>query len=443
MKKYTFNINKNTLVVIGIALCVFVLLAPQQLTDWLAARNFTNQALLVETALQNAKLTDFAQMQKSVISTLAGSLGNFPSTGKDTGQKNKTAPQTQPDTFLQDFYAPVPNVMVSPLQRQDKQKQESVHSTVEAKEYQNPLITESPEPKDTSAPELTPTEQTTVLPPPDTEEKSERAEDSENEQDKEPFDFTKPLPVPEEGKIVVLLAGDSLMIEGMGAVLYRHLLAHPLVEVHREGVYSTGLCRDDYFDWPAHMEKLVEKHNPDLVILHIGANDGQDIVEEKKKRHIAGTKTWKQAYAKRATTLIKKATAKDAKVIWIGMPVMGQKTMSGYLASLGEEQENACSSAPDCLFINTTQTLAGSKGEFLTFWEEKDKTKTRIRSKDKIHVTEAGGKIMLRQIIPILDKLLPLPEDSNLETEDTSMANDQADSDNMPKDNEQAVEPKN
>ena len=71
-------------------------------------------------------------------------------------------------------------------------------------------------------------------------------------------------------KPLVLLVGDSMMMEGFGPVLQRTLRKRPDLEVVREGKYSTGLSRQDYFDWPAQLEKLVEKHNPDMVVICMG-----------------------------------------------------------------------------------------------------------------------------------------------------------------------------
>ena len=217
------------------------------------------------------------------------------------------------------------------------------------------------------------------------------------------------IPLAEGAKGVVLLTGDSMMMEGLGPVLLRFLRGHGGVEVVREAVYSTGLCRADYFDWPAHMKKVVEQHKPHLVIICLGANDGQDIVDANKKRHIAGTETWKVQYRERAKLLLAAAQATGARVIWVGLPIMGKEPHATYIKAVVAEQRAACEETPSCLFIDTWATLAGAKGEFLSFIQGKDKVHTRIRSNDKVHVTEAGGTLLLADIRPTLECMFVRP----------------------------------
>lgn len=105
-----------------------------------------------------------------------------------------------------------------------------------------------------------------------------------------------PVRAETERKPLVLLVGDSMMMEGFGPVLQRTLRKRPDLEVVREGKYSTGLSRQDYFDWPAQLEKLVGKYNPDMVVICMGANDPQDIIDENRKRHHADSESWKTIY---------------------------------------------------------------------------------------------------------------------------------------------------
>ena len=113
----------------------------------------------------------------------------------------------------------------------------------------------------------------------------------------------------------MLLVGDSMMMEGFGPVLQRTLRKRPDLDVVREGKYSTGLSRQDYFDWPAQLEKLVGKYNPDMVVICMGANDPQDIIDETRKRHHADSESWKTIYRSRAERLLAVATAKGAKAV--------------------------------------------------------------------------------------------------------------------------------
>ena len=418
------------LLIFFIALLVFAILAPDRLVSWLASKDFNDEAAIIENTAQKIGLLDLSTSQKNLVL----SLNTDKKIGLQTPQiPTPTHAQIVHDPLLDDFTAPTPHIITSKAKIVTTPNKDAVDIAPAEPQIpetmKKPLSSESEANKEKSevqikdSPAVQSQTEEALTEEALTEEAQTEDETARASIKLEPFDFKSPLKIAEGEKAVVMLAGDSMMMEGMGSVLLRHLRNNPNIIVHREAVYSTGLCRDDYFNWPAHMEKLVEKHNPDLVIIHIGANDGQDIVEAKKKRSIAGTDKWKEAYGKRATLLLEKATAKGAKAIWVGLPIMGKKPMSTYVSFLSEEQAKATANNVASLFVDTTATLANNKGEFLTFWQNADKTTVRIRSNDKVHVTESGGKIILEQLEPILDKILPSKETVPQGEEQTADAN--------------------
>ena len=207
-------------------------------------------------------------------------------------------------------------------------------------------------------------------------------------------------------KPLVLLIGDSMMMEGLGPALLRSLRGRDDIVVVREAKYSTGLSRMDYFDWPAYMATLVEKYTPDVVIITMGGNDAQDIIDSSKKRHFVGTESWEQQYRERATMLLADAQKDGAKVIWVGLPIMGYPTHAKYSIQLCNQQKAACTNSTSQVFVDTLSTLADDKGEFMAFVTGSDGKQTRIRYKDKIHVTTAGGEMLITEVLPQLDALL-------------------------------------
>ncbi len=86
-----------------------------------------------------------------------------------------------------------------------------------------------------------------------------------------------------------LLIGDSLMREGFGPGLETALTGFKDVSVVREGLYSTGLNKTDFFDWTARAEEMIGQNKPDVVIVTFGANDGQGILDDQGKAHDLGT----------------------------------------------------------------------------------------------------------------------------------------------------------
>ncbi len=222
---------------------------------------------------------------------------------------------------------------------------------------------------------------------------------------------------PAHSKQTVLLIGDSMMMEGFGPVLYRTLRTRPELNVLREGKYSTGLSRLDYFDWAGRLTQLVQRDDPDLVIICLGANDPQDIIDEYGRRHHADSSSWAEIYRNRAKKLLHVATSKGAQVIWVGLPVMSKEPYSGRIRRLSDLQKQACTAYPTtgqarrARFVDTLDTLADAKGQYITFAPDQNGQAVRLRYKDKIHVTEEGGRRMTKRVLPFILEALALPLD--------------------------------
>lgn len=193
----------------------------------------------------------------------------------------------------------------------------------------------------------------------------------------------------------ILIAGDSMILEGFGPALQRAFKKnYPGLKVVREGKYSSGLSRPDYFNWMPYLKKLLAKHKPDLLIVSLGANDPQDIVTAKRKRHFVASEGWNKIYGERAREFIKIAREAGVTTIWVGLPIMGQKKYGDRIKNLNDVVKAACTSEEKCEFIDTWLVLANSKNKYTTFKKTKSGKHVRLRAKDKIHLTSTGGALM-------------------------------------------------
>lgn len=209
----------------------------------------------------------------------------------------------------------------------------------------------------------------------------------------------------------ILLAGDSMMLEGLGPVLQRKLMKYPGLKVVREGKYSSGLSRPDFFDWMANLETILDKHKPDLLVVCLGANDTQDILDGNRKRHIVKTESWNKIYEQRAEQFLGIAEKKGVRTFWIGLPIMGKKTYNSRVENLNGLQKKACEAKANCDYIDTWLVLADSKNQYTTFIKDSKGRHIRIRSKDLIHLTESGGDVISDYFIEKTKKYIELPLD--------------------------------
>lgn len=203
----------------------------------------------------------------------------------------------------------------------------------------------------------------------------------------------------------ILIVGDSMVNEGLGPVLQKTLHKQYPFKVIREGKYSTGLSRPDYFNWPERLTFLVNKHHPKLIILCLGANDAQDIFDDNNHRYHPGSQEWKKIYTNRAKHLLNIATSQGAYVIWAGLPIMGKVPYATRIQYVSECQKKACDETLNTQFIDTQSVLATPQGKYTTYTQEANKH-IRLRAKDKIHVTEAGGKLLMNHLMPYIKQFL-------------------------------------
>ncbi len=202
-------------------------------------------------------------------------------------------------------------------------------------------------------------------------------------------------------KIKVLIVGDSMMMEGLGPSLQSMLRKRQNLEVIRHGRYSSGLSRPDFYNWNVNLQRLILEHNPELIVVSLGANDTQDIVN--RKRFGIDTASWEKVYSIRAMNFLNLAVENNRKVIWISLPVMIKMPYANRTKLINKLQAEVCTYFENASYINIEHLLT-EDGKFINFIKGEDNQTVRLRSKDNIHVTRAGGDILANHALPYLDK---------------------------------------
>ncbi|MBF0528185.1 MAG: DUF459 domain-containing protein [Deltaproteobacteria bacterium] len=206
----------------------------------------------------------------------------------------------------------------------------------------------------------------------------------------------------------ILIVGDSMIMEGFGVALQRAMKGFTGLNVVREGRYSTGLTRPDYFDWTPYLKELIQKHQPDVLVISLGANDPQDILDENRKRFFVASEGWNALYGTRARDLLKIPAEKGIVTFWVGLPIMGPAVYSTRIQNLNSVVQSACASNPLSFFVDTWLTLADASQKYTSYLRDATGKSIRIRASDNIHVTEAGGEIMVQQFLKVAGKYIDL-----------------------------------
>ena len=212
----------------------------------------------------------------------------------------------------------------------------------------------------------------------------------------------------------ILILGDSLAATGFGAVLEKRLDATDGLVCYRKGKSASGLARPDFFDWFAEGKKQVEAREPELVVVIMGGNDGQDLTRRKRsegKRVRWKTEGWEAEYRRRMDAFLDEISAPDRKILWLGLPTMGITSFERKLKLIRRIQKEAVEATDNATYMDTAPFMSDEDGKMLKEARVGAKRKLQpIRSSDRIHFTMPGSKYFADHVYPEVMAALGLAE---------------------------------
>nr|WP_238539833.1 SGNH family hydrolase [Corallococcus macrosporus] len=210
-------------------------------------------------------------------------------------------------------------------------------------------------------------------------------------------------PAPEVArKHKVLLLGDSLIATGFGEYLQAQLDAHPRIQSARRAKSSTGLARPDFFDWMNVGREEVERHQPDVVVVILGGNDGQSLQDTQGGKPIHwGHAEWEAAYRQRMKDFLTVLAKPGRKIVWLELPTTGLKRFEQKLRIIRAVQREVISSREDAVHLDTHPFFTDAKGRALRQARvEGFRRPMRLRMQDGVHFTVAGGRYFANKVYP-------------------------------------------
>lgn len=224
-----------------------------------------------------------------------------------------------------------------------------------------------------------------------------------------------PEPAPVEvaaapsGPRKVLVLGDSLAATGFGAMLEKKLDEHPDIECFRKAKSATGLARPDFYDWESEAKKAVEQRKPDLVVVIMGGNDGQDLTTKsgKGKRVAWKSDGWNDAYKARVAEFLSEISAEGRKVLWLGLPRTGTTSFEQKLTTIREVQSQALADFGEAgVYLDTSPFITDSDGDLIDTATVGKRKAQALREEDGIHFTMAGSEFFADKVYPEVLRVL-------------------------------------
>jgi len=196
----------------------------------------------------------------------------------------------------------------------------------------------------------------------------------------------------------VLMIGDSLMGEVAAGMRQNLPRRYAVVDRHK---VSTGLTNVAYYDWPGTAQAAASETHPQWVVIHMGANDAQDMLVDKHWIHF-GSDVWKATYLARAQALLDRlaTAAPGVTVVWVGLPAMRSEEFDAKMAVIRDLQGQAAVSR-GVVYLDGHVALgpAYAKDAELTKGH-----RTILRADDGIHYSRTGGTQLAHEaaVAPVL-----------------------------------------
>jgi uncharacterized protein len=209
-------------------------------------------------------------------------------------------------------------------------------------------------------------------------------------------------------RLRIAVIGDSLS-QGLGPAIQRWMNPS-VVRLLSLGRPSTGLSRQDYFNWQAGMREIVEQFRPDLVFVMLGSNDAQAQVSPGGSAIPVGTWEWVHGYLDRAEQLIREATRAGTRVVWVGIPIVKERQHWGFYRNVNEIYGEAAASDPNSTYVDTWNAFEGRDGGYSAFVRNDHGQLVEVRAADGVHFTQTGYGMLGRLALRAADEAFGMPQ---------------------------------
>ncbi|OBZ95318.1 lipoprotein [Pararhizobium polonicum] len=223
----------------------------------------------------------------------------------------------------------------------------------------------------------------------------------------------KPKPAPAEPAPVVvekletakkvLVVGD-FVAGSLGDGLKTAFETTPGIVIETRANGSSGLVRDDYFNWPGNLPGYIAEVKPSLVIVSLGANERQQMSIGGDKEKFR-TDRWLAEYTRRTGAFAALAHSQNIPLLWVGMPPFQSTSMTADMVTLNgifrAETEKAGGT-----FIDIWDGFVDEDGKFVMTGSDVNGQQVRLRGADGINLTKAGKRKLAFYVEKDIRKLL-------------------------------------
>ena len=188
----------------------------------------------------------------------------------------------------------------------------------------------------------------------------------------------------------------------------------PDIRILHKAKDSTGLVREDYFDWPkAARELLAGGDKIDMAVIMIGSNDRQAIHEGAETIETLSPR-WRERYAQRVETRAR-GVSREENSAGLGRPAGHEER--AFRRRYGEAQRHlppGGGAGGSAAFIDIWEAFADERNQYQAFGPDINGRIVKLRSADGVHFTDVGARKLAHfvegEIKRLFDARHPTPD---------------------------------
>lgn len=192
-----------------------------------------------------------------------------------------------------------------------------------------------------------------------------------------------------ENATKVLVVGD-FMAAALADGLEEAFLESPGVVVLEEANGSSGLVRDDFYDWPENLPAFLDDIKPSIVIVMVGSNDRQPMRVD-GETHTVLSDRWVAEYTERVEQVASAIRSRNMALLWVGAPAYKSSQMSADILAFNGIFRSVTADAQG-EFIDIWDGFVDENGKFIYTGSDIKGQQVRLRTSDGIRMTGAGRR---------------------------------------------------
>ncbi|MCC7364899.1 MAG: DUF459 domain-containing protein [Dehalococcoidia bacterium] len=149
---------------------------------------------------------------------------------------------------------------------------------------------------------------------------------------------------------------------------------------------SSGLVRNEFFDWPAYVPGEMATYDPDVVVFMVGANDANQVG------------TW-ESYGAKVGAMMDMMHREGRRVFWVGQPNHGRAELAASVPTVNAIFQEQASIRSWVTYVDTWTATSDADGNYSAYAVDDYGVTQLIRASDGVHFTSAGGDYLARIVL--------------------------------------------